>query len=294
MKAELLSAELPVADLGEGPYWDRESQLLYWVDITGQAVHRFDPLRKKHERCKTPSMVGFAVVESGDNLIVGLQDGVYRLKFLSGDLMKIASPHGMPSFNRFNDAKCDRNGRLWCGTMNINPDNPVPTGSLYSLNEGNLSELEKEIFISNGLGWSPDNRTMYYTDTVRKTIWQYDYDLASGTASNRRTFIELQGPGRPDGMCVDSKGRVLTALWPGWGVEIYTPDGKLNDRIELPVPQVSSCAFGGGDMKTLFITTAKVNMSEAQLREAPLSGSVFAIEMDIPGIAETPCRQEHK
>lgn len=294
MKANLLSTELPVSELGEGPYWDHEAGLLYWVDITGQAVHRYDPVQKKHEQCKTPSMIGFAVLESRDNLIAGLQDGVYKLNFLNGNVTRIAAPEEMPVYNRFNDGKCDRNGRLWCGTMNLNPDSSPPTGSLYKMDKGALIELEKEIFISNGLGWSPDNRTMYYTDTLRKVIWQYDYDIDSGSATNRRIFVEKEGPGLPDGLCVDSEGRVLTALWPGWGVEIHDSDGKLAGRVELPVPQVSSCAFGGKDLKTLFITTARVSLSPEDLKKAPLSGAVFAIEMDVPGLREKPCRLECK
>ena len=289
IKAELLET-LPITELGEGPYWDHKNGFLYWVDITGHALHRFNFLSKKHEQCETPSMVGFAVMCSDGKLIAGLQDGLYKIDFWQRQIKKFCAPQNMPAENRFNDAKCDRRGRLWCGTMNCNPDHAHPTGSLFRLDQKKLIEIESDIFISNGLGWSPDNTVMYYTDTVRKVIWQYDYDIESGAISNRSVFLQKKdGLGRPDGLCVDSQGRVLTALWPGWGIEIYTPDGKLDGRIELPVPQVSSCAFGGPDFKTLFITTAKEGMSDAAILKHPLSGRVFAVEMEIPGLPETPC-----
>lgn len=290
MKAELLLKTLPLADLGEGPCWDSKTGNLYWVDITGRALHRFNLSSQKHEQLETPSMVSFATTCSDGKIIAGFQDGLYRIDFSQKEFVKFCAPKNMPPENRFNDAKCDRSGRLWCGTMHCNPDHPYPTGSLIRLDQNELTEIENDIFISNGMGWSPDNKIMYYTDTVRKVIWQYDYDIERGMASNRRVFLQKEnGPGRPDGLCVDSQGRVLTAMWPGWGIEIYTPDGKLDGRIDLPVPQVSSCTFGGDDFKTLFITTARVDMSDSELRESPLSGGIFAIEMNIPGLPETPC-----
>jgi sugar lactone lactonase YvrE len=176
--------------------------------------------------------------------------------------------------------------------MNLDTANAVPTGSLYRLSKGELVEFEKEIFISNGLGWSPDNSIMYYTDTIRQTIWQYDYDFRSGLPSERRVFLKKELPGHPDGMCVDSAGRVLTALWGGWGVEIYSPDGNLEGRIDVPVPQASCCAFGGADFKTLFITSARIGLTADALRDAPLSGAVFAVEMDIPGMPGAACRPD--
>ncbi|MDB5490692.1 MAG: Transcriptional regulator, IclR family/regucalcin [Micavibrio sp.] len=285
-----LLEQLPVSRLGEGPCWDTATDILYWVDITGQAIHRYHPVDSRVETCKTPSMVGFAVTCADGGLIAGLCDGIYKVDFATGNFTKITMPEGMSPENRFNDGKCDRRGRLWCGTMNLRADDVPPTGELFRMEKGGLVTVEKDIFISNGLGWSPDNRTMYYTDTVRRVIWQYDYDLSTGEAVNRRVFLQKNdGPGRPDGLCVDSQGRVLTALWPGWGVEIYTPDGKLDQRIELPVPQISSCAFGGPDLKTLFITTAREGMDLQKLQEAPLSGGVFAVEMNIPGLPEVPC-----
>ncbi len=292
MKAELLNSDLPAMILGEGPGWNAARKEFYWVDIAGKAFHHYAPALQKHRASALPSMVGFTVYHENGKMISGLQDGLYQVAPETGQNEKLIAPDSMNVSNRFNDGKCDRAGRLWCGTMNLAPDDKPPTGSLYRLDHQLMQEFEKEIYISNGLGWSPDNTVMYYTDTVRNVIWQYDYDFATGTPHNRRVFKEFDGEGRPDGLCVDSKGRILTALWPGWGVEIYAPDGTLDGRIELPVPQVSSCAFGGDDYKTLLITTAADGMSEAQLKEAPLSGHVFSIQMDIPGLPETPCRYD--
>lgn len=285
MRAALLNSLLPAAELGEGCAWDEQGQKLSWVDITGKMIHRYDPATGKHDTCGTPSTVGFATLAENGEYIAGLQDGIYRIDFENGAHKALVKPEYADKVNRFNDGKCDRRGRLWAGTMN-DLDHSKPTGALYRWDNRGLHVQETGIHISNGLGWSPDNKTMYYTDTVRRIIWQYDYDIETGTASNRRTFAEFAGKGRPDGMCVDSQGRVLTSLWPGWSVEIYAPNGKLDGKIELPVPQVSCCAFGGKDLKTLFITTANIGMTPEQMKEAPLSGQIFAIEMDVPGLPE--------
>jgi sugar lactone lactonase YvrE len=289
MKAELLNTALPPSELGEGPYWDNAGRKLYWVDITGRKIHRYDPLTKKHDAFDTPSTVGFAVLAESGDFIAGLRDGIYRLSPDTTEVACLVKPEYADNNNRFNDGKCDRQGRLWAGTMN-NLDHQKPSGALYRFDNRGLHTHEGNINISNGLGWSPDDTTMYYTDTVKRVIWKYDYDIMSGEAGNRRDFAKFPGKGRPDGMCVDSQGRILTALWPGWGVEIYAPDGKLEGKIDLPVPQVSSCAFGGSDLKTLFITTASVGLTPEQIKEAPLSGQMFAIEMDVPGLPETPFR----
>lgn len=289
MKAQLVTAAPVVAALGEGPHWDMRGQKLYWVDIEGRAVHRLDPKTNQYDAAKMPDMVGFAVLDEAGKLVAGLRDGFYRVDFATVATEVLSRPGFAHADNRFNDGKCDRRGRLWAGTMN-NLDPQQPTGALYRLDERGLHEHATGIHISNGTGWSPDNKTMYYTDTVRRIIWQYDYEIETGAATNRRTFAEFTGPGRPDGLTVDAQGRVLTALWPGWCVEIYAPDGKLEDKIELPVPQVSSCAFGGADMKTLYITTAATGLSPQQLADAPFSGRLFSIDLDVGGLPETPFR----
>lgn len=283
MKAELLNSALPACELGEGPHWDAKTGHLYWVDIMGQKIHRYHLESGAQTSSPTPATVGFAVLNRANKFITGLGDTICKQDFETGATSELAKPD-MHADNRFNDGKVDPRGRLWAGTMHREKANDLATGSLYRFDSRGLVKFETNIHIANGMGWSPDHKTMYFTDTVRKVIWQYDFDMESGTPMNKRVFREFSGPGRPDGLAIDTQGRILSAQWPGWGVEIFTAGGKPDGRIELPVPQVSSCAFGGPDMKTLFITTAYEGMSKDHLKEAPLSGQVFAVRMDIPGM----------
>ncbi len=283
MKAILLNAALDACELGEGPCWDAAGGYLYWVDITGRRLHRARADGRGHAAFTVPSAIGFAVMDKTAGLVIGLKDGVYRFAPDSGALTPLIGVAENPE-NRFNDGKCDPRGRLWAGTMHACNANHMATGALYRFDGQRLHQQETGVHISNGLGWSPDNRTMYYSDTVARVVWRYDYDLETGTASNRRVFARFDGAGRPDGICVDSAGRVLVALWPGYGIEIFNPDGAPDGRIDLPVPQVSSCAFGGDDLKTLFITTAYEGMSDQARAAAPLSGHLFVAQMDVPGL----------
>jgi len=288
MEAKVLK-NLPKAELGEGPLWDSATQKLHWVDIVGFKVHRFDPKTKQHDQIETGSHVGFAVLNTEGKVVVGLKDGIYQMEFGKPGKTLLAQPSSLNPENRFNDGKVAPDGVLFAGTMNLNAgEDKKPTGSLYRLGSNGLTVVANDIHISNGIGWSPNQKTMYYTDTLRHEISQFDYDAKTGTASNRRTFVKIPTEeGYPDGLTVDSKGRVLTALWGGSRVNVYTPDGKLDDVIKVDVPQPSSVAFGGPDLKTLFITTARVDLSREQLEKQPLSGSLFAVEMPIPGQPST-------
>lgn len=293
VQAHVLDPNLPKLTLGEGTHWDSRSQTLYVVDIIGQAVHRYHPASRRHRTCATPSMVSFAVLEEdGDRLIVGLQDGLYRLDFDTGQTALLAAPEGMRAQNRFNDGKCDPSGRLWAGTMNLEPDPVNPTGALYRLDESGLTVQMAPVGISNGLGWTADGRHMVHTDTLGDpAIRLYDYDPLTGTFSNGRNFIaEKSDAGDHDGLAVDKEGRVLTAKWGGSAVEIYNAAGRLVGRVAVPAPHVSNCAFGGADMKTLFITTARDGLSDAELAAAPLSGSIFVAQMDVAGVPVARCR----
>lgn len=289
MKAELLNPELPASELGEGINWDPRTKKLYWVDIIGKCIHRTDADGKDYQSYKTPSMIGFMAIAEEGGCVAGLRDGFYKLDLADN---VNARPLFHPTFahrdNRFNDGKCDRRGHVWGGTMN-NLDHKNPTGALYRLDENGLHTQEEGVFISNGLGWSPDNKVMYYIDTGRNTLFTYDYDIETGEAANRKPLIVFDGK-RPDGMCVDSAGRLYVALWGGWAVDIYAPDGKYIDSIAVDAPQVSCCCFGGDDLKTLYISTAYVGLSPEKRAEAPNAGKTFRIRMDIAGLPETPAR----
>lgn len=285
-KPELLDSKLPAFTLGEGPLWDVDSGRLVWVDIKAGAIHRYNLQRHKHERCGTGDLTGFAVPASEDRLITGIGSGLYLIDFMTREKRCLMKPDKNFKGLRFNDGKCDRAGRIWVGTIVMEPEGNLPEASLYKFDGLTLKCADKGFFNSNGKGWSPDDKTFYHADTYRNIIWKYDFDLENGAIANRQKFICREGTGQPDGLCVDSQGRLFVALYGGHGVEIYTPEGTYDGYISLPVPNVTSCAFGGEDLKTLFVTTAKDGLDENQIRESPLSGQVFAVAMEVAGMPE--------
>ncbi|WP_170985310.1 SMP-30/gluconolactonase/LRE family protein [Roseomonas sp. AR75] len=270
--------------LGEGPVWLADARRLLWVDILAPAVHLSDAASGEDRVLPVGELVG-AVVPRAKGGFVAMMGNAFRALDLQGGVtgtLRVAEPD-KPG-NRFNDAKCDRAGRLFAGTMAI--DAGPGQGTLWRLDPDlTLTAVETGLHISNGLGWSPDDRTFYFTDTGTRTVYAYDYELATGAATNRRAFVTFDGAAKPDGLAVDAEGFVWIALWDGWGVARHAPDGTLDRFVSLPVPRPSSVCFGGKDLRTLFVTSARVRLSAAQLAEAPLSGSVFAIE---PGVAGAP------
>lgn len=269
--------------LGEGPVWlgDR----LLWVDILAPALHLSDPSRGTDAEVAMPELVGAVVPRRAGGFVAAMGGGFRLLDEAGrvGEMLRAVEPE-RPG-NRFNDGKCDRAGRFFAGTMAM--DAGPGQGTLWRLDpDRRLTAVETGLHVSNGLGWSPDDRIFYFTDTGTRTIWAYDYDLSTGAASNRRVFASYaEGAAKPDGLAVDAEGFVWTALWDGWGVARHAPDGRLDRFVSLPVPRPTSVAFGGEALRTLFVTSARVRLSAAQLAEAPLSGSVFAFE---PGVAGLP------
>jgi sugar lactone lactonase YvrE len=171
-------------------------------------------------------------------------------------------------------------------------DASMPTGSLYRFDGAHAATaLDGGFQVSNGMDWSPDDKTFYFADTALHTVYAYDFDLDAGTISNRRVFLHFsREQGRPDGMAVDCEGFLWVALWDGWRIARYAPDGRLDREIDLPVPRPSSCCFGGPDLKTLYITSARVRLSRQNLEEAPLSGGLFALDVDVAGQPVTEFR----
>jgi sugar lactone lactonase YvrE/DNA-binding IclR family transcriptional regulator len=285
---EGLKCVLPAgAIVGEGPVWNERTGTLDWVDVLAPAVHRFDPATGRDEVRQCPRLVAAMLPRRGGGHVALTPMGLEALDFASGALTLLHDPEAHLPGNRFNDAKCDRRGRLWSGSMSL--DATMPTGSLYCFDDaGSARVLDGGFQVSNGLGWSPDDKTFYFTDSGLGTIFAYDFDLAAGTIANRRPFIRFEpGQGRPDGLAVDRDGFVWVALWDGWRIARYGPDGRLDREIDLPMPRPSSCCFGGPDLRTLYITSARVRLPRQSLDEAPLSGGVFALELDVAGQSTT-------
>lgn len=271
--------------LGEGPFWDTRSARLHWVDILAPSVISGDPVTGERSVRPLPELIGVAIPRESDGFVCATETGIKTLSS-AGRLDTVVEPEADRPGNRFNDGKCDARGRLWVGSLAINTE--PDKGQLWRVDvDGTATVMETGLHIANGLGWSPDSCTFYFTDSGKRTIWAYDFDVEAGTISGRRPFVRLEPEeGVPDGMAVDSEGGVWSALWDAWQVRRYRPDGKLDRTVPLPVPRPTSCAFGGPDLKTLFITTARIRLSARHLEEAPLSGSVLAVDIDVPGQAE--------
>ncbi|HTV69424.1 MAG TPA: SMP-30/gluconolactonase/LRE family protein [Rhizobiaceae bacterium] len=275
------------AQLGEAPVWVAEENKLYWVDILHPAIHRFDPKTGKNESRNVTKLVSAVVPTSSGGFIVASQDGIERFDFDSGSFSAYAEPEPGLSENRLNDAKTDPAGRLWVGSMRL--DVSRPGGSLYRLSRESVARMETGITVANGLGWSPDGATFYFVDTVPGVIYAYDFDNLTGAISGRRTLATVpDSEGRPDGLAVDAEGGIWCAIWDGWRVNRYLPDGRIDRVIDMPVPRPTSVAFGGKNLDTLFITSARTRLPASTLSEAPLSGGIFACQPGMRGLLPTP------
>lgn len=273
--------------LGESPIWSAQDEALYWVDIHAPAIHRLHLSSGRVASWALPEAVGSIAWRTQGGLLAATKSGFHFFDPATGRLASIVDPERHRPENRFNDGRCDRAGRFWAGTMMS--DGPrEPVGALYCLEPClTVRVLEKDIIIPNSLAWSPDGRVMYFADSPRHRIWAYDFELAHGVISNRRVFVDAKGhPGVPDGSTVDADGCLWNAEHGGGRVCRYTPDGRLDRAIELPVTQATCCAFGGPRLATLFITTAREGLNAGQLAAEPLAGAVFAVDPGVTGLPE--------
>ncbi len=270
--------------LGEAPVWHPIDQRLYWVDILAPAVYRFDPETGVNDVCKLEKLVSAVLPTDTSDLLVATQDGIEVLNFDKAALTPFCNPEAGRSDNRLNDAKVGAGGAIWVGSMRM--DASKPTGGLYRVApDGSFAIKESGVTVSNGLGWSPDTHIFYFVDTVPGLIYAYDSAPGTGELTNRRVFAEIAPEdGRPDGLAIDAEGGVWCALWDGWGIRRYLPDGQLDFSIELPVPRPTSLCFGGAKNDTLFITSARTRLPATTLSEAPLSGGLFAARPGIGGL----------
>lgn len=273
------------AKLGEGALWDEHTQQLYWVDILGSQLHRYTPATDTDEVFSVGQHVGTVVLRESGGVMLAVKDGFARFDLDTETLDIITNPEKDIDGNRFNDGKADPAGRFWAGTMAYNA---LPyAGSLYCLEvDGTVSKKESDVTISNGIVWTSDHKTMYYIDTTPKVITAFDYDKATGNISNGRIVVKVPDDmGSPDGMAIDSKGQLWVAHWGYGAVVCWCPKtGEKMTEISVPASQVTACAFGGEDFKTLYITTARNNLSAEQLQKEPFAGGLFLAQTDVVGL----------
>lgn len=274
------------ASLGESPTWSVAEQALYFVDINAPSLVRFDPASGTHRSMPMPSSIGCFGLRASGGFVVALRDGVW-LADAGGRLERrlAAAPYD-PAHHRFNDGRVDREGRFWVGTMNEKRD--ANTAALYRLErDGSLTRVLDDIMISNGLAWSPDGATMYHADTPTHTLRAFAFDAASGTPSAPRVFARWSGEtDRPDGGAVDSAGHYWTAFYRGGKVVELDRAGRVVRELPIPAMCPTMCAFGGADLHTLYVTTARQQRPDDELARFPQSGGVFALQVDVPGLPE--------
>jgi len=275
------------AELGEGPVWDPEERVLYWVNIKAREIHRFDPGTGEDRLWNTPADIGSLALRRRGGMVVALKTGFFFFDPVAGGFTPIAEPEpGLPD-NRFNDGKTDRQGRFWAGSL-YDPDETRPTGGLFRLDPDlSCRRMVDGIHASNALAFSPDSKTMYYGDSRRRIVWAWDFDATDGAIRDRRVFLELKGAdGVPDGAAVDDEGCYWLTQPPAARVVRYDPKGRIDRVIEMPVSQPTCVAFGGAAMDVLYVTSAKYHIPAERLAREPLAGSLFAIRPGVSGPAD--------
>jgi sugar lactone lactonase YvrE len=273
------------ADLGEGPIWDARLGRLVFVNVMRGEVHAFDPVGGDDRVLKVDRPVGaVACTERGD-WVLAAGVGFLRLDPETGRTSPLVDVASGRDDVRMNDGYVDARGRFWAGTMSLRGE--TGQGTLYRLDpDGTARAMLAPVTTSNGIDWSPDNRLMYYIDTRTRRVDVFDFDLPDGTISTRRTFVDFAAAGgRPDGLVVDADGGVWVALWAGGAVERYTPDGRRDRRIDLPVTFPSKCAFGGPTLDALYITTAR-GTADPDPRDRDHAGGLYRVLR--PGVRGKP------
>jgi sugar lactone lactonase YvrE len=278
------------AQIGEGPVWDARAQRLYWVDIAGQQLHVFNPSDGTNKTYACPDIVTSASPRAAGGVLLTLRRSFALFDEATGRFETIADVEADMPGNRFNDGKTDRRGRHWAGTMG-DVDWNHPIGNLYRFGSDRRPvRVAEKIRCSNGIAWSPDDRTMYFCESFAYVIHAYDFDADTGHLENGRRFatVDPDSGSFPDGITVDADG-FLWCAQPVFGrIVRYDPGGRIERIIELPVSRGTSLMFGGPDLSTLYITTMRTTLDAQQLAEEPLAGSLLAITPGVRGLAETP------
>jgi sugar lactone lactonase YvrE len=271
--------------LGETPFWHGVEGALYWVDMRSHVIHRWVEATDEHRRWHMPEICTGVVPASGGGLVVALRHRIAHFDPETAALSPIATiePEGMG--NRLNEMRCDRAGRLWIGSMT--DYGAAITGSLYVVDQGlHPKRVLENIRVPNSLAWSPDDRVLYFADTTEGHIRRYSFDLATGTLGTPLLPIGGRIAGVPDGSAMDKEGYLWNARYGGGLVVRMSPVGEVVETVELPVSQPAACAFGGEDLRTLYITTARQRLDAKALGQQPLAGHVFRLRVEVSGILE--------
>ena len=283
---------VPPSRLGESPLWHPREGVLYWCDISGCTLNRYDPRRQLHEHWLFASEPGCCAPLLEGGLLLAMRDGLWRFDPASGKRRQLAEPPYDAALQRFNDGKADAQGRFWVGTIHEPRD--AAAAALYRFDGGRIERIAGGIGNSNGLAWSADGRTMYWADTSAHTVFAFDFEPASGVMSRRRVFASFapRAPdqplasygGRPDGAAVDSAGCYWLAMYEGARLLRFAPDGDLLQTVELPVQCPTMPCFGGVDLRTLYVTSARDKRGAGELAALPWSGCVLQMRVEVPGL----------
>jgi len=277
---------------GESPVWSTAQQALYWVDIPAKRLHRWCPADGKSQSWQTSQMLACIAQAGNGSWVAAMENGLFAITphadgSLDSRLLASVTP-ALPEM-RFNDGRCDRQGRFWAGTMLMNMAAGAPVGAMYRYSAGQVEPLKAQLdgfIVPNGLAFSPDGKTMYLSDShpdVQK-IWAFDYDTDTGTPHDRRLFVDMtEHPGRPDGAAVDADGCYWICGNDAGLIHRFTPDGKLDRSLSVPVKKPAMCAFGGADLDTLFVTSIR---PVGDTSDQPLAGGVFALSPGVKGLPE--------
>jgi len=277
---------------GESPVWSTTEQALYWVDIPAKRLHRWSPADGKEQSWQASQMLACIAQTGNGNWIAAMENGLFAITpHADGSLdsrLLASVTHALPGM-RFNDGRCDRQGRFWAGSMLMDMAAGAPVGAMYRYSAGQTEPLTAQLqgfIVPNGLAFSPDGNTLYLSDShpdVQK-IWAFDYDTDSGTPHNRRLFVDMsKHPGRPDGAAVDAEGCYWICGNDAGLIHRFTPEGKLDRSLAVPVKKPAMCAFGGADLDTLFVTSIR---PAGDLTDQPLAGGVFALRPGVKGLPE--------
>jgi sugar lactone lactonase YvrE len=282
--------------LGEGAFWCPEERVVYWLDVPMPSIlHRFDPVSGRHDSWPMSEMSTAMAKRRDGSLLIASQGGINIFDVKTGKLNRAVRPESDKPGNRSNDGAPDARGRFWIGTMqnNIAPDgSDLPLvgsqGSLWRIDpDFGATRMVDRICIPNGIVWSPDHKTLYLVDSMIQTIFAYDFDLERGTISNRRVFSEVKDLGYPDCSAVDAEGYVWNARWAGSAVVRLATDGRIDRVVPMPAERVTSCAFGGEDLGTLYVTTSRLHIDADSLARHPRQGGLFAFGPGVKGLPRT-------